>query len=61
MNDNGRTSLDMETKVALMAALADDGQTEPRGIVARAIEIENEGQRQVVDYFRERKLARTGD
>lgn len=57
-DDNGLTRLDMETKVALMAALLDDGAFDTPRVVARAIEIEQEAHRQVVNLFRERKLAR---
>lgn len=58
--DNGRTSLDMETKVALMAALIYDGPgADITMTVQTALEIEQESHRQVVNLFRERKLARS--
>jgi hypothetical protein len=58
--DNGRTSLDMETKVALMAALLYDGrEMEADDAVAIAIGIEQEAHKQVASLFRERKLARS--
>lgn len=57
--DSSRTSLDMETKVALMAALLYDGrEMEADDAVAIAIGIEQEAHKQVVNLFRERKLSR---
>ena len=50
----GLTRLDMESKVALMAALMDDGG-DPVEVVDRALEIERTVHRRVGETLRERK------
>ncbi len=52
--NHGLTRLDMETKVALMAALIYDGG-DVEMTVARAIEIERSAHEQVGNFFREKK------
>ena len=58
---DGRISLDMETKVALMAALMYDGSFDVPRVVATAIELEQEAHRQVIALHRERKLSRSDE